>query len=788
MALNEVRISVKNLVEYTLRSGNIDNRFVGTSRAVEGTRIHQKLQKAGGATYAAEVQLKYEIRYKDFLFLVEGRADGIITEDQQVVIDEIKTTAAPLERIDDSFNPLHWAQAKCYGLMYGEQNNLEQLEIQLTYYNIDTDEIKRLRKNYTIKELQEFFGGLLEIYLVWAERLQEWNTLRDSSIKELSFPFPAYRQGQRELAVSVYKTISDQKKLFVQAPTGIGKTISTLFPAIKAMGENKTSKIFYLTAKTITRQVAEEAVNAMRQVGLKFKSITLTAKDKICFKEKPICNPDYCEYAKGHFDRVNDAIMDLFVKEKAFTREVIEAYSRTYTVCPFEFSLDLSMWADCVICDYNYVFDPRVYLKRFFQTNQGDYTFLIDEAHNLVDRAREMFSAELAKSSFLKLKNIYKEHSIAKTLGKINSVMLGMRKKCSEEDYYTQLQQPEELYPLLWTFTKKASVLLTDDNKAEGYDELLELYFNVLIFLKMVELYDDHYITYVEKSHSEVKVKLFCLDPSTLLGEAVKRGKSSVFFSATLAPLDYFCEILGGEERDGKIAFSSPFTIDHLCLLAADQISTKFKNRENSYREIAQYIHSVIQQKTGNYLIFFPSHHYMQEVYSIFSQLHSDIESILQANIMSEEERERFLERFQPNRNRLLVGFCVLGGIFSEGIDLKGDKLLGAVIVGVGLPQICIERNLIMEHFKRKNGLGYEYAYMYPGMNKVLQAAGRVIRSEDDKGVVLLIDERFSSYYYKKLFPAHWRHPREVRNVNMLNASIQTFWDKVGINASNKEV
>lgn len=780
MTPDVVRISVKNLVEYTLRSGDIDTRFVGTSRAVEGTRIHQKLQKAGGDNYLAEVQLKYEIGYKEFVFLLEGRADGIIIEDQQVVIDEIKTTAVPLERIDEKFNPLHWAQAKCYGLIYGEQNNLEQLEIQLTYYNIDTDEIKRLKETVTMKELQTFFFGLLDTYLVWAKHLKEWNLLRNSSIKKLNFPFATYRQGQRELAVSVYKTISDNKKLFVQAPTGIGKTISTLFPAVKAIGENKTSKIFYLTAKTITRQVAEEAVNAMRECGLAFKSITITAKDKICFKEKTICNPDYCEYAKGHFDRVNDAIMDLFVMERAFTREVIEAYSRKYTVCPFEFSLDLSMWADCVICDYNYVFDPRVYLKRFFQNSQGDYTFLIDEAHNLVDRAREMFSAELVKSSFLKLKNIYKVqgHSIAKTLGKINSVMLEMRKECSEEGYYTQLNQPEQIYPLLWTFVKKAPAILTDNNKAEGYDELLELYFNVLIFLKMVEIYDDHYITYVEKSQSEVKLKLFCLDPSTLLGEAVKRGKSSVFFSATLAPLDYFCEILGGEAMDGKIAFSSPFKAEHLCLLVADQISTKFKNRESSYSEIAQYIHLVIQQKTGNYLIFFPSYHYMKEVYHLFSELYPDVETILQANVMSEEERESFLERFQPDRNSMLVGFCVLGGIFSEGIDLKGDKLLGAVIIGVGLPQICIERNLMMEHFKKKNGLGYEYAYMYPGMNKVLQAAGRVIRSENDKGVVLLIDERFSNYYYKKLFPAHWRDSREVRNVNKLNASIQAFWDK----------
>ena len=781
MALNVIKISIRDLVEFFLRSGDIDHRFVGMNRAIEGTKYHQKVQKAGGENYLAEVQLKYEILNTNFLFTLKGRADGIIIEkDKNVLIDEIKTTHVPLEYINENYNLLHWAQAKCYAFIYGEQNDLGYLDVQITYYNIDSDEMKKIKRTFSINELKEFFYGLIEKYLVWEKHIQEWNTERDLTIKSMIFPFETYRIGQRELAVSVYRTITGNKKLFVQAPTGIGKTISTLFPAIKAIAEKKTTKIFYLTAKTITRQVAEESINKMRECGLLFKSIILTAKDKICFKETSICNPEYCEYAKGHFDRVDDAIVDITTNEKAFTREVIEKYSRKHIVCPFELSLDLAISADCVICDYNYVFDPRVYLRRFFQFNDGDYTFLIDEAHNLVDRSREMFSAEMLKSSFLTLKKIYKPkgNNLYKVLSELNTYMLDMKKKCDQENYYINTNQPDEIYPLLRKLIKESEPLLSEKSKSDVNDELLKLYFDTLNFLKISELYDDKYITYVEKSHSDVKLKLFCLDPSYLLSEAVKRGKSSIYFSATLNPLNYFCEILGGDESDYKITLKSPFKTSNLCLLIADSISTKFKNRENSYNQIAQYIHSIIIQKKGNYLSFFPSYKYMNEVFNSFSALYPDIMTIVQVNIMSEEEREEFLNRFKLCSNELLVGFTVLGGIFSEGIDLKGDRLLGAIIVSVGLPQICLERNIIMNYFKGKKGLGFEYAYMYPGMNKVLQASGRVIRSENDKGVVLLIDERFCNYSYKKLFPSHWKYYEEVRSLMKMNTVIKNFWSK----------
>jgi Rad3-related DNA helicase len=665
-------------------------------------------------------------------------------------------------------------------LACAEKNGLKNIDIQLTYYNVDTDEIKRIRKGFKFNDLSEFFFELIDKYLIWAKLTREWCIVRDESIKKTKFPYKTYRNGQRELAVSVYKTICESKKIFVQAPTGIGKTISTLFPSIKAMGEGKITKIFYLTAKTITRQVAEESIDEMRHCGLTFKSITLTAKDKICFKESTTCNPEDCEFAKGHFDRVDEAITDLFKNENAFTRDTIKMYAKKYTVCPFELSLDLSLWADCIVCDYNYVFDPRVYLKRFFQLNTANYTFLIDEAHNLVDRSREMFSAEIFKDPFLQLKKIYKtkEMGIYKILNKLNTMMINMKKKCEINGYFVQSEEPKEIYILLKRFIKESEPLLSEDNKTESHNELLELYFNVLTFLKVAEFYDKKYVTYLEKSQSDIKLKIFCLDPSFLLSEALKRGKSAIFFSATLTPIDYFRDILGGDEDNYRMRLSSPFDVKNLSLLIANKISTKYDNREKSYSEIAKYIHEVIVQKIGNYMVFFPSYKYMNEVVSNFREMYPDVDTIVQSNSMTEEDREKFLDRFKSSTEEILLGFTVLGGIFSEGIDLKGDMLLGAIVIGVGLPKVCLERNIIMDYFKEKNGRGYEYSYMYPGMNKVLQASGRVIRSENDRGIVLLIDERFSKFYYKKLFPAHWNSYNEVSNLEQLNFYIKDFWNK----------
>lgn len=781
---NTIKISVRNLVEFILRSGDLNSTFTGSSRNTDAIKAHQKIQKSAPKEYAAEVSLSYTFEEEDISLEISGRADGIIDNDGIIAIDEIKTTTAPIEFINEDYNLIHWAQAKTYAFIYAKEKVLENIYVQLTYYQIDTKEIKRFIKAFSFKELEEFFSQIANSYIEWAKTLSRWGNYRDDSIKSLEFPFENYREGQRKLAVAVYKTISEGKKIFVQAPTGIGKTVATLFPSLKAMGEGHTSKIFYLTAKTITRTAGEKALNNLREKGLKIKSLTITAKDKICFKLDASCNPEECPYAKGYFDRINEAVKDIYLNEENFSREVLEKYGEKYEICPFEFSLELSLFSDCIICDYNYVFDPRVYLRRFFLEGTTDFTFLIDEAHNLVDRAREMFSAEINKEEILNLKKLSTNYSkdISKTLNKLNSHMIEIRKLCEENNNeHIEEEAPMEITYLLMELMPKAEKWLLEnkDKNNEFKEKLLDFYFKALAFIRTNEYYDENFVTYGEKQNNNLKLKLFCLDPSHLLKEASKRGKSTVFFSATLLPMDYFIDILGGDSESYKLRLSSPFSRDNLCLTIDSNISTTYKMREFTYDKILEDLNAVINTKIGNYLVFFPSHKYMREVLDRFSQRNPDVKTIYQETSMNEEERESFLENFREGNKETLVGFAVMGGLFSEGIDLVGDRLIGTIIVGVGLPQICLERNIVNDYFKKKNNQGFEYAYMYPGMNKVMQAAGRVIRREEDRGIVLLIDERFIHRKYYNLFPKEWNNPRICKNSNELGVTIGEFWNSI---------
>jgi len=816
-----IKVSVRTVVELVLRNGDINmgdsNMFdVGNTVAVLGGKAHRKIQKSKFEGYKSEVMFGCEFPFEDFGFTISigGRADGVFTDETGTVcIDEIKSAFTPFELINGE-NILHWGQAMCYAYMYIVSNpdengeKIKKINIQITYYQLETEEIKVYKRTYGFFELEVFIKDLVGKYSLWIKMERDWRITRNTSIDELTFPFERYRPGQRELAASVYRTILAEKKLFVNAPTGIGKTISTIFPAIKSMTHSNSDKIFYLTAKTITRTVAYEAIYKMQVRGLQFKTVAVTAKDKICpciqNGEERICNPEYCEYAKGHYDRVNDAIMDTFKHNNAITKEVIEEYAGRHKVCPYELSLDLSVYSDAVICDYNYVFDPVIYLKRFFQNNYDrNYIFLIDEAHNLVDRAREMYSAEIRKSKFTSLKKskaIGRQYKLLrKAITDINKSMIEYRKRCANEEndhknYIVLKEQDKEFTELLWTFRFECEFYFKENREMiitatpefkELYLELLQVYFDVVMYQVILSLYDERYVTYISAENSDLTVKLFCLDPSFLIGEAMKRAKSSIIFSATLSPLSYYKEILSGAEEDNQQSLLSPFDRNNLCLIVGANINTKYKEREKSYEQVAEYINIAANNK-GNYLAFFPSYEYMKNVYEIFCEKYPETPSLIQTGGMNEEERDAFLDSFQSrgahcasnderDGSAALVGFCVLGGIFSEGIDLAGDRLNGAIIVGVGLPKLSSERDIIKRYFETKNGLGYEYSYMYPGMNKVLQAAGRVIRTETDRGTVVLLDERFNYRYYKELFPEHWSHFRVVRNPAQMKKLMSKF-------------
>ena len=726
-----IRISVRNLVEFILREGDIDNRTGGgqdPENMQMGSRIHRKIQRQMGSA-------------------------GI-----------------------------HLAQAKCYASMVAEQEEVDEIGVQMTYCQMETEEVKRFQYSYQSNELKVWFDEVIRQYKKWAKFQIEWRKARNASIKGIEFPFP-YRKGQRDLAVSVYRTILRKKKLFIQAPTGVGKTISTVFPAVKAVGEELGEKIFYLTAKTITRTVAEQAFETLREQNLKFKVITLTAKEKICFCEETSCNPDDCPYAKGHFDRVNDAVYELLMQEDVMSREVLEAQARKHKVCPFEMALDVSTWVDGVICDYNYVFDPDARLRRFFaEGGAGGYLFLIDEAHNLVERGRQMYSAELCKEDFLAVKKLVKGEAprFAKRLEACNKILLAMKKECEN---YKVLDNISHFGIQLMNVLSETDRYLEECVDKEVRETVLDFYFQVRSFLNIYDGLDENYVIYTEyQENGRFVLKLFCVNPAANLQKCLDKGNSAVFFSATLLPIQYYKRLLSTEKDNYAVYIDSSFDTKKRLLMNGVDVSTRYAMRSREmYQRYATYIFRVVKAKMGNYLIFFPSYRFMEDVYQEFTQLlasdEEEMELVIQQKHMDEEERENFLRAFEMGREKSLIGFGVLGGIFSEGIDLTNEKLIGTLIIGTGLPQVCNEREILKSYFDQKGLYGFDYAYRYPGMNKVLQAAGRVIRTEDDRGVILLLDERFQREKGKEIFPKEWADCERCR-LDIVEEKIRLFWEK----------
>ena len=834
----EIRISVRELVEFILRSGDIDNRR-GTSpeKAMqEGSRLHRMIQRSMGEGYSAEVPLHYVHEAENYRVILDGRADGIIDESIEgaerpelggnqislnqylinedfplITVDEIKCVTRRLERLTEAV-PVHLAQAKVYAFIYAKQNGLPLIRVRMTYCNIETEDLKYFFHEYTWPEIKGFFEGLMEEYLKWADFEWKWNIIRQGSLKQLTFPY-VYRKGQRELAAQVYRMIREKHKLFMEAPTGTGKTLSTVFPSLKAMGEEMVNKIFYLTARTITRTVAADTLDILREGGLRLKNITITAKEKICPLEKAECNPESCPYAKGHFDRVNAAIFDCINEYDRIDREVLAQISEKYKVCPFELSLDLSLFCDMIICDYNYVFDPHVALKRYFADggSGGDYVFLVDEAHNLVDRGRDMYSAELNKEDFLALKrtmNVVTEKyageetgsrkkkvkgiplmfKIIRGLDRCNKEMLKLKRECEK---CKVLDEADTFAGNVQSLYTSISQFLDEEENTGVREEVLEFYFKISHFLLIFEWLDVNYKIYTEhRENCGFWLKLLCVNPAKRLAECMAKGRASVLFSATLLPINYYKQLLGADKNDIAVYAESAFNKDKLGVFLCRDVTSRYKQRNvDTFFKIARYIYEVTESRRGNYLVFFPSYSFMSEVFESFERHYlplGGMECVRQSERMSEEEREAFLARFSGNdllrlegpvgegEIQSLIGFCVLGGIFSEGIDLKEDALIGSIIIGVGFPQICYEREIIKEFFGE---YGYDYAYRYPGMNKVLQAAGRVIRTEKDKGVVALLDQRFMDRSYQRMFPREWTG-FSVTDINRIGEALSAFWEE----------
>lgn len=775
-----IRISVRNLVEFILREGDIDNRVSGSMEKdamLLGGKIHRKIQSRMGTNYTAEVPLKIQMPCDGFVLQIEGRADGVLKDDGKVLIDEIKGVLRSLEHLEAPV-PVHLAQAKCYAYIYAVQNSLKCIDVQMTYCQMETEEIRRFCQGFEFQELQTWFQDLVTQYEKWAKFEIEWRNVRNDSIRQMEFPFP-YREGQRDLVASVYRTILRKKKLFIQAPTGVGKTMATVFPAVRAVGEGLGEKIFYLTAKTITRTVAEQAFSLLKEKGLLYKTITLTAKEKICFCEEAECNPDACPYAKGHFDRVNDAVFDLITHSGDWSREVLEEQAKKHMVCPFEMSLDVSNWADAVICDYNYAFDPQAHLKRFFsESGKGEYLFLIDEAHNLVERGREMYSASLYKEDLLEVRKLVKaeDPKLAKRLSECNQQFLELKRVC---EHYQILKSVSHIALKLMNVLSKLEDYLEECKDAEKKKRVLDFYFAVRSFLNIHDIMDENYVIFSEMMEDgRFQIKLFCVNPSVNLQNYLEQGNSTIFFSATLLPVHYYKKLLSVEKDDYAVYAHSSFPQENKFLFIGTDVSTRYTRRgESTYQRFARYIAVMAEQKKGNYMAFFPSYCFLEEVHTCFLEcVNHEVDSICQVSYMDEEQREEFLEEFEREREKSLVAFCVMGGIFSEGIDLTEDKLIGAVIAGTGLPQVCTEREILKQYFNTADMDGFDYAYLYPGMNKVLQSAGRVIRTESDRGVILLLDDRFREMRYREVFPREWQQ-YQLGSVKNLEQEIRTFWE-----------
>lgn len=814
-----VKTSVRHLIEFLFRNGDIttgSSVSANPEAMLEGSRLHRKIQRGQRVSYQSEVPLKMEWQEGEYGLVLEGRADGIdqmemnkakftykdeggqteineekfraVDEINQIgsnekkitYIDEIKCVYRDVKEIEEA-DFLHLAQAKCYAYMYGHMHDLEKIGVQITYCHLETEEIKRIFYLYTMEELSLWFAEVLDSYRMWASYYVRARKKRNESIRQLRFPF-SFRPGQKKMTAIVYQAIENKKHVFLQAPTGIGKTISTLYPALKELGEEKAENIFYLTAKTITRTVAEDTIKLLKKQGLTLPTVTITAKEKICIQEEMQCDPESCERAKGHFDRINEALYALLNAECEISRENILLYAQKYMVCPYELSFEATAWADCIICDYNYVFDPHVNRKSLIEGSLRQNIYLIDEAHNLLDRARNMYSADIAKSDFKLPKKYFKDRNRF-LFKKLNNCVLALRKiekQAQEGERFNLHENADAMYfPIFHLIGPLEEYLADHDNFAER-EEIVEFYFKISHFYMILDEMDSGYEIYSEKRGRDFFLRLFCVNPSDKLEEYIENSRASIFFSATLLPVQYYRQLLGGN-RFEAYQIASPFNKKKRLLAITGDVTSRYTRRgEWEYGKMVRYLELCLEKKSGNYIIFFPSYEMLAEVFELAqkSNLALVSELIMQEPYMEEKDREAFLEKFKEQSVKPLIGFCVLGSIFSEGIDLTGESLIGVLIVGTGLPQICNEREVIRAYFDRKQKKGYDYAYRYPGMNKVLQAAGRVIRTAEDEGTILLMDERFLERQNQELLPEEWESYYVV-NRNNCGQVLENFWSSL---------
>lgn len=774
--MHTVRLSVRELAEHACLGGDLLGSRAGVERALEGAAAHRKLQQNYKETgdFESEVALRISMERQGYTLVVEGRADGIRTGSTPQ-IHEIKTTYLPLESLTQAHYPSYHAQLWAYGFIYAVDHALAGVSLCLTYYNLTTKKTRDFIVYADFEQLAARFNELVEDYARISDSMVAHRQARNHALSELSFPFKSYRPSQLDLARQVFVAAKNKKSLFVQAPTGTGKTAATLFPALKALGAGHCERIFYLTAKTQTALVAGGTLDIMRSAGLPLKSVFITAKDKACLLPKRDCRPEVCPYSRNFLTKQHDFLPEI-LQQNEFSFETMQGIGKAYELCPFELSLKLSEYCDCIVCDYNYVFNPNIRLKRYFGGGKkGKFVFLIDEAHNLVERARDIFSA------VLRVRELAALSSQCKGLPRVYRALRGLEdsiKKLAhghEEAAFLLEEPPASVYGAC-TVVLECVAALEEEQSNSLPTALSNLILTLLDFVMVFEHYSSVHCSYMTNNAGSISLHMLCLHTGGFVRAGLDLARSSVLFSATLEPHEYYMNMLGGDENSYYFELPSPFDRDNLLVVVEDGINTGYSARQDAFVPIAERIRTTIHAKKGNYLVFFPSYAFMNSVLAAYKSLDSKTKTVVHVPGMNKQDKDAFLQSFY-NESEAVLGFSVLGGHFGEGIDLPGRQLIGAIVVGVGLPMLSPERNLIKGFFDEQYLDGYGYAYVYPGLNRVLQAAGRVIRTETDRGVVLLIDSRYGRPPYDELMPDHW----DVRYLSQEDLSydelLADFWE-----------
>ncbi len=795
-----IELDLDELCRTALAQGDLDSKSTNYhERASDRSKIYNKLHLKFGMRYYDHIEISNTCKLDGIYFCVSGAADGILCLDDGYFVDEV-IVAEKNKLSDINTDNYHTARLNCLAYFLCSLKDVDSVITRCVTYIREGGEISTSESGRSIDELRSFYQSLLSKILWRAHIIRERARERIPAAAQAVFPYKSLRDSQAEMIKECYRDMKHGSRLFCQAPTGIGKTVSTLYPALKCIGEGIADKVFYLTSKQSIRREAVSAMKKMNEAGTALRTCVISARESMCPNSgakmgtgrlSSYCKGSLCPYAKDYYSKLSYALADIISSSDRYDSRTIREYALKHRICPYEFSLDLSELCDVIVCDYNYVFSPLVYLKRYFDfrdENSEKYIFLVDEAHNLPARARDMFSARLSTSDVESLIAALEPDSSLtcaclslceafKKAGKLCDDNVGFSGDGTNVGYSVTRAMPDNFTEELLSFEKKCDSWLKKNTDHSARNLVEELGFKLFEYRKISERYGKGYITFITKENDTVSLLLYCLDPSEELSSALDRAYAAVLFSATLTPTDYFADILGGGKKTVSVAFPSPFPKENLCVAVVDGISTRYEDREKSYKKVSSCIAATLSAKPGNYMAFFPSYSYMEEVKKIFCAKYPKVNTLTQSKNMTQQDKEVFLQSFKDDK-KTRIAFCVLGGSFSEGIDLPGGKLIGVITVGTGLPGLSNENNMIRDYYEEKCGMGYDYAYTYPGFNSVLQAVGRVIRTENDRGIAVLIDDRYSEPKYKSLFPKEWKGAKFAGNAQSLAEIARIFWKR----------